>query len=57
MGEKQNERDVTETLIFATNSGNNIVALRKLKSSYLMTFSSKAQPRNVTFSPLPLTIY
>lgn len=46
MGENQNERDITETLMFATDSGNKIVALKT--AILLMSFPSKAQPQNVS---------
>lgn len=46
MGENQNERDVTEMLTFATDSGNKIMAFRT--AILLMTFPSKAQPQNVS---------
>lgn len=46
MGKNQNERDVTEMLMFATDSGNKIMALKR--AILLMPFPSKAQPQNVS---------
>lgn len=46
MGGNQNERDVTEMLMFAIDSGNKIVALET--AILLITFPSKAQPQNVS---------
>lgn len=46
MGKNQNERDVTEMLMFATDSGNKIMALKT--EILLITFPSKAQPQNVS---------
>lgn len=45
MEENQSERDVTEMLMFATDSGNKIMALKT--AILLMPFPSKAQPQNV----------
>lgn len=46
MGGNQNERDVTEMLMFAIDSGDKIVALET--AILLITFPSKAQLQNVS---------